>query len=218
MPFELFDPAAEFRITAGNLPHWFQPGVTYFITFRTDDSFPVDVARNWYRRRDIWLHTHGLDPRAKNWAREFRQLPSAAQREFHSTFSHEFMGHIDKGHGECPLRNSELARLVADALHHFDGQRYHLGDYVVMPNHVHVLVCLLGETDIEGLCYSWKKYSAREINKALGLSGRFWHEESFDHLVRTPKQFEALRSYIADNPKKAGLQAGEYVCWQREKT
>jgi hypothetical protein len=62
-----------------------------------------------------------------------------------------------------------------------------------MPNHVHLLVCLLGNTDLEEQCYSWKKYTATSINRALGQKGRFWQEESFDHLVRSPEQFHYLR-------------------------
>jgi len=211
MSFEFFDHDAGARITAGKLPHWYQPGVTYFITFRTDDSFPVALARLWYRRRDLWLRDHGIIPRSPGWVKQFRGLPMADQDEFHRTFSREFMAHLDRGHGECVLRQPELARIVADSLHHFDGVRYQLGDYVVMPNHVHLLVCLLGGTDLEEQCYSWKKFSATQINRVLGRTGRFWHEESFDHLVRGPTQFEDLQTYVADNPKKAGLRDGEYL-------
>jgi REP-associated tyrosine transposase len=131
--FELFDPTAEVQITSGRLPHWYQPGVTYFITFRTDDSFPSAVARQWYGRRDQWLRDHGIDPAAHAWESRLRQLPDKQSQEFHSTFSREFMEHLDKGHGECVLRRAELARIVAESLHYFDGQRYHLGDFVVMP-------------------------------------------------------------------------------------
>jgi type I restriction enzyme R subunit len=215
MAFELFDPSGDLRITAGKLPHWYQPGVTYFITFRTDDSFPVVVARQWYSRRDQWLRDHGIDPAALGWESRLRELPDELCLEFHSTFSHEFMEHLDKGHGECALRRPELARIVAVSLHHFNGERYLLGDYVVMPNHVHLLVCLLGATDAEGQCYSWKKFTSTQINSRLGRKGRFWHEESFDHLVRTSGQFEYLRTYIANNPKRAGLSEGEYLYWRR---
>ena len=46
MIFELFDPKAETTVHEGsNLPHWFQAGVTYFVTFRTEDSIPADAAR-----------------------------------------------------------------------------------------------------------------------------------------------------------------------------
>src|SRR5437660_8791489 len=101
MNFELFDPDAELQITAGNLPHWYQPGVTYFVTFRTDDSFPVQVAEIWYQRRNEWLKRRGIDPIHRDWAARLRALPEAEQHSFHNTFSREFMDCLDKGHGEC---------------------------------------------------------------------------------------------------------------------
>lgn len=216
MSFELFDSTVDVRVTAGSLPHWYQPGVTYFITFRTDDSFPTEVARQGYSWRDNWLLEYGIDPKTTDWTARLQQLSEAKQREFHATFSREFMNHLSKGHGECLLRRPELSQVVARSLRHFDGQRHHLGDFVVMPNHVHLLVCLLGDTDLKQQCYSWKKYTATEINRVLGRVGRFWHEESFDHLVRNPDQFDYLKAYIANNPRKAGLRAGEYLHWQRD--
>jgi hypothetical protein len=69
MTFELFDPQREVRITAGNLPHWYQPGVTYFVTIRTEDSIPKDVADLWYRRRNDWLRRHGIDASSLHYGR-----------------------------------------------------------------------------------------------------------------------------------------------------
>jgi REP element-mobilizing transposase RayT len=111
-------------------------------------------------------------------------------------------------------RACSSARSVAENLRHFDGERYRLSEFVVMPNHVHLLVCLLGQTDLEKQCYSWKKYTATQINRVLGERGRFWHEESFDHLVRSPEEFEHLRRYIVENPQQARLQEGEYLLWR----
>lgn len=216
MIFELFDPQGELRIAEGNsLPHWFQPGVTYFITFRTEDSIPVDLTRQWHWRRDDWLRRHAIDPATANWKAALAALPREARLVFHETFSQEFLDHLDKGHGACVLRRSELAQLVAESLKYFDGQRYYLGDFVVMPNHVLLLVCLLGDTDVEEQCYSWKKYTATRINRLLGQKGRFWQEESFDHLVRTAEQLAAIQQYIAENPARARLQEGEYDYWRR---
>jgi putative transposase len=215
MPFEFFDKTMDLRITAGNLPHWFQPGVTYFITWRTDDSIPRDVLDLWVRRRDDWLRRHGIDPRGPRWRARLDSLPERQQREFHSTFSREFLEYLDRGHGDCVLKRRDLADIVAKSLRHFEGQRYPLGDFVVMPNHVHLLVCLLGATDVEDQCHSWKKYTATQINQVLDRQGRFWHEESFDHLVRGPEQFDGFRRYIADNPTKAGLREGGYLHWHR---
>ncbi len=144
-----------------------------------------------------------------------RRLPELQQREFHRTFSREFLASLDKGYGACVLRQPALAQMVADSLRHFDGQRYHLGDFVVMPNHVHVLVGLLGDTDVVILCTSWKHFTATKINRALGRRGRFWQEEAFDHLVRSPEEFEGLCRYIEENPRKAGLRPGEFLHYHR---
>lgn len=226
MAFEFYDPEMDVRITSGNLPHWFQPGVTYFITFRTADSLPAEVVELWLRRRNDWLQRHGIEPskvvgtlrvpnpKTREWATQLHNLPAAQQREFHNLFSRDFMEHLDRGHGQCVLKRPDLAGIVADSLRHDDGRHYQLGGFVIMPNHVHVLACLLDETDLERQCYSWKKYTATRINRALGRRGRFWQEESFDHLVRSSEQFDGLQHYIADNPIKAGLREGEYLYWQ----
>jgi putative transposase len=277
MDFEFYDRSQDVRITEGDLPHWFQPGVTYFITFRTADSVPVEVLRQWHRHRNDWLQRHGIDaapvvrtlrvrklgpqsvraaeePSADSRTRSVRttadsrtrsvrttadsrtrsvrttadsrtrsvrttaqlqSLSAAEQREYHRLFSREFMEYLDRGYGECLLRRSDLAEIVADSLRHGDGTDYQMADFVVMPNHVHLLACLLGENDLVKLCYSWKKYTATRINQVLGRRGRFWQDESFDHLVRSAEQFDGFRLYIADNPTKAGLRKGEYLLWKR---
>jgi putative transposase len=75
--------------------------------------------------------------------------------------------------------------------------------------------CQVSQTS-ETTCYSWKHYTAAKIHRAMGRMGRFWQEESFDHLVRTPEQFGAIRRYIAANASLARLRAGEYIRYQRE--
>jgi putative transposase len=209
--FNLFDYHEDFRVTCGNLPHWFQPGVTYFVTFRTEDSLPKDVADRWYRRRDDWLRRCKIDPTSKSWKAALEKLPQELQRQFHKEFSEEYLALLDKGYGKCSLADHELAGLVSDSLLHFDGLRYDLGDFVVMPNHIHLLVCLRGATEIEKQCYSLKKFSASKINERLKRTGRFWQEESFDHLVRSCEAFERFQLYIARNGESAGLGPGQYL-------
>jgi len=216
MTFEFFDPKDEVVIREGNLPHWFQPGVTYFITFRTEDSVPQQLVKSWYGRREEWLRANGIEPQASNWRTRLRAAPEL-DKKFSTIFTREFMEYLDRGLGECVLRDQKLAAVVASSFHHFDGQKYHLGDFIVMPNHVHLLVCLLGATEIEPMCESWKHFTARQINKELGRQGRFWQEESFDHLVRSAEQLEALERYIAENPAKSGTGEGDYLHYRRSK-
>jgi type I restriction enzyme R subunit len=208
--FELFDPKGELRVTRGALPHWYQPGATYFVTFRTEDSVPAELVRSWHRRRDEWLMQHGVEARGAGWRTTLRNQPEL-EREYNQTFAREFMAYLDRGHGECVLRRPELAAILAKSLRYADGGEYHLGDFVIMPNHVHLLVGLVGETDVLRLCTSWKHFTGHEINKALARRGRFWQEDSFDHLVRTPEAFDYLCRYIAENPVKARLKLGEYL-------
>lgn len=92
-----------------------------------------------------------------------------------------------------------------------------MGDFVVMPNHVHLLVQFLEAVDMQRQCESWKHFTATLINRELGRTGHFWQGESFDHLVRSPEQFEALRQYIAENPRQANLREGEYLHYVRKR-
>ena len=216
MIFEFFDPGMDLRITAGKLPHWYQPDVTYFITYRTDDSLPIAVAELWYRRRNDWLRRHGVDPKAANCRRNCANCPTPSSACTTTPSPGNSWNTWIAAMAHCVLKRPDLAAIVADNLRHFDGERYTLADFVVMPNHVHLLACLLGSTDIVDQCSSWKKYHGDEDQRGAGERGRFWHEESFDCLVRTPEQCEHLRRYIADNPKKVGLHEHEYVYWSRQ--
>jgi REP element-mobilizing transposase RayT len=217
MIFELFDPTEEFVVRDGsNLPHWHQPGVTFFVTFRTEDSIPANIARTWHLSRADWLHRHGIDGNDPRWRTALERLDRRVQRDFHETFSRDYLEALDRGAGACALHDPDLAKEVADSLRHFDGQRYLMSDFIVMPNHVHLLVCLLADYQIEALCYSWKKFTAGKINRKLGRQGRFWQEESFDHLVRSPDQFVAIRRYIATNGVAAGLKPYEYLHYTRQ--
>ncbi|HVC95411.1 MAG TPA: transposase [Pirellulales bacterium] len=211
LPFEFFDREADVAISEGRLPHWEQSGKTYFITFRTADSMPADVFERWHQKRRDGLLRHGIDLHDENWSDRLAELEWRFQRQFHETISREFHQHLDSGYGKCVLRQRELGEIVAKSLRHFDGERYRKGDFVVMPNHVHALVQLWGDTRLKKQCYSWKKYTATQINRALGGEGEFWQKESFDHLVRGSDQFERIRRYIADNPANARLKPGEYT-------
>jgi putative transposase len=213
--FQFFNPNEKVTITRGHLPHWDQEGATYFITWRTADSIPREVWLRWRDERDAWLRQHGIDPAAKDWRRHVEELAEEHRQDFRR-FARALEAELDAGHGECVLRLPHLAALVVGALRFFGGTRYVLGDFVVMPNHVHLLVGGLPRDAMLKQVESWKKWTALRINEALGRRGRFWQDESFDHLVRNEASFGKFRHYIAQNPVKAGLRQGEFVAWRHE--
>lgn len=215
MKFQFFDPLVPVTITRGHLPHWDQDGATYFITWRTADSIPNAVWEQWRHGRAAWLAEHGIDPTLKDWRKYVEELSEAERKDFRR-FSKALEDEVDAGHGECLLRRAELAGIMADSLCFFDGTRYTLGDFVVMPNHVHLLVGGMAREAMRKQVESWKKWSAIKINEALGRRGRFWQDENFDHLVRNEASFVKFRDYIAQNPVKAGLRGGEFVYWRCE--
>lgn len=92
-----------------------------------------------------------------------------------------------------------------------DERRYSLYAYVVMPNHVYLLVTPLAP--VPTLLRHLKGASARLANQIVGRTGQpFWQPESYDHWVRDEKEFRKIQGYIEDNPVKAGLAkaAGMY--------
>jgi type I restriction enzyme R subunit len=216
--FRFFDPEAEFAVTERRLPHWAQAGTLCFLTWRTWDSIPGRVLAEWLSGRGSWLARHGIDPLTEGWRTRLALLPAPARAEFHRTFSGRWHAMLDESHGACVLKRPEVAGTVAESLRHFDGDRYTLTDFVVMPNHVHVLAAFSDEALMLAQCESWKHFTAVRINKALGRAGRFWQADGFDHLVRGAEQFDALRRYIADNPRRAGLAPGEFIHYSRELT
>jgi putative transposase len=114
---------------------------------------------------------------------------------------------LDRGRGGCWLRRPEIASLVQDALLHFDGQRYRLLGWCLMPNHVHVVAEALHGHALGKVVQSWKSFTARRANEILGRSGSFWHPDYFDRYMRNEEHLHRTIEYIEQNPVKAGLVA-----------
>jgi REP element-mobilizing transposase RayT len=108
--------------------------------------------------------------------------------------------------GPRHLANAEIAELVVNGLNNGETRfdRYQLHAFVVMPNHVHILVT--PKVPATKWLGPLKGFTAHEANRILGLTGKpFWQNESYDHLVRSPEEFDRVQRYIENNPVKAGL-------------
>ncbi|MDL1983313.1 MAG: transposase [Deltaproteobacteria bacterium] len=172
---------------AGNLPHWRQKGVSYFVTFRTADSLPHEKLTKWKTEKEAWIADHSEPHNEKT------------KREFYKKFPERLQQWLDQGHGECLLKQQDLKDIVERAMLHFDDVRYDLDAFVIMPNHVHVLVTPKRGHALSAILHSWKSFTANEINKRTARTGAFWQKESFDHIVRNPAQLEKIRQYIREH-------------------
>ena len=201
--FAPFDWEAVTRSQRRRLPHVTQPGVIYFVTFRLADSVPLEVARRWNDEKTTWLAAH-----PPPW-------PPDVERAYHRRFTMRLERWLDAGHGGCVMKQPDVRDEIMASLRHDDGRRYELGDYVIMPNHVHALLKPLVVAPASKLLGTAKGASARRINARLGAHGALWMDESFDHIVRGMDSLKKFQRYIADNPAKAGLSAHEFTHEQR---
>jgi REP element-mobilizing transposase RayT len=109
---------------------------------------------------------------------------------------------------------------MASVIHSFDGERYSLAAWCVMPNHVHVVVqpfaSVTGGTpvprsELPDILHSWKSFTSKQANQLLQRSGDFWQAEYYDHLIRNEADFRHAVRYVLDNPIKAGLRNWKWV-------
>jgi predicted dehydrogenase/threonine dehydrogenase-like Zn-dependent dehydrogenase/REP element-mobilizing transposase RayT len=197
-----YDPNNKTDKARRHLPHWGQGGVTQFVTFRQADAIAREKLDQWHAEREAWLHDH-----PQPWDFETEEL-------YHRLFSERLETWLDQGAGSCVLAREDAARLVENAMRHFDGERYVLDAYVIMPNHVHVLLKPLGDHTLSDIMHSWKSFTSREIKKLYDLGAEpFWQGERFDHALRSESALEGKREYISQNPSKlkSGFRVGSGI-------
>lgn len=197
------DAHATLRIRQGaRLPHWTMDGATYFVTFRLEDSLPKSVLDAWlYERENI----------EKAAIRRGRPLIAEERKRLNYLYSEKVGKYLDAGHGACWMRDDNIASIVANSLQHFDGDRYDLYAWCVMPNHVHSVLRPLARHELPQILHSWKSFSAHAANKLLRRNGQFWEEEYYDHLIRDEADFRHCVEYTLANPEMAGLINWKWV-------
>jgi putative transposase len=136
-------------------------------------------------------------------------LPALPPGVIYPTPGHAFAAQdraLHQSHAPAWLRDPHVAREVVKAIRAGEGERnvYELQAWVVMPNHVHVL--LLPHASLRTITHWIKGRTARQGNRLLGRSVQtFWQRESYDHWVRSEREFQRIVSYIEGNPVLAGL-------------
>ena len=172
-----------------NLPHIYKPFSTYFITFRLKGSLPLTkllLLREKYEQ---------LNPKTKD--EKYENMKS---------FFFEYDELIHENKRLNFLIDKQVANIVKSSIHYYDGKKYNLFCFSVMPNHVHLIFHLPNEKEnISDIMKGIKGFSAFQINKLRNRKGRVWQDESYDHIIRDEDELFALIDYTLMNPVKAGL-------------
>ncbi|MBC7796276.1 MAG: transposase [Pyrinomonadaceae bacterium] len=166
----------------GYLPHYDPGSATQFITCRLFDSLPQKVLER-FRMELETKQAEDIDREVMILIEKF----------------------LDSGYGECFLKERRIAEIVRDSLQKFDGERYKLISWIIMPNHIHLLLKPLNGWELSKILQSFKSFTAQEANKFLNRSGKFWMREYFDRYIRDYEHFEKVFRYIENNPVKAGF-------------
>lgn len=220
--------------TERDLPHFHPPDATLFVTFRLSETIPKPVLR-MYRAQKRWWEEETKRIVALKLKDDSPEIKAheLSLREFHRKWFVQFEEILHKQEtGPTWLKDDQVAKIVADALHYRDGKAYRLDAYCIMSNHVHTVFApfltaeelrevLLPEglrfisknPPLDRIMKSLKGYSAWEANGAIGRRGTFWQRESYDHVVRNNAEFDRIVKYVLDNPVKASLTKD----WQKWK-
>ncbi len=176
------------------IPHFDQPHLIQHITIRLNDVVPEETIDRW--KKEL------------NWA---EKMPAGDLRR--AALRKRIERYEDAGYGACWLRDDRIASIVEQAILHFDGIRYRILAWCIMPNHVHVIVEVWEAFSLAQIAHSWKSYTAHEANKLLNRSGTFWFREYHDRFIRNDQHLADAVEYVESNPVKAGL-AGTKAEWK----
>jgi putative DNA methylase len=166
----------------GYLPHFDGVALPQFISYHLADSIPAKVI--------------------KRWCDEFKRLEYEQERIL---LQRRIEKYLDCGFGELLLKDERVAGMVQNSLLNFDGSRYRLFAWVVMPNHLHSLMTRFEDFELKNILHSIESYTAHEANKLLHRTGQFWIEDYFDRYIRDEEHFHQTVEYIEMNPAKARL-------------
>ena len=192
-----FDPKLPISIWRKNLPHWQQEGKIHYLTIRLHDSLPRQVVDQYKAEKEIFLHKYP------------RPWDDDIIRKYQLLISNPIENYLDAGYGCCALGDPSARQYLIDAIDYYDGNRFGVLAYVIMPNHMHMLVVPLNGYGLDETVSSVLRFSATGINRHIGRKGKFWQTEPFDSIVRNQMHYIKCLEYIKHNPDN--LPIGSYA-------
>ena len=199
--FRGLDRERPITIYRRHLPHWRQPGATYFITFRLNDALPQSKLRELRELRMTWEALHPEPRSEEDWQAYARQYTRLAEHW------------LDQGFGACLLKEKRYAELLLSALSHGHEEHYFLGAAVIMPNHCHAIIKPYDGVRLESIVGRWKQFTSRRMNQDLGQLGTMWGQECYDRIIRDADHLRRIIHYMAQNPVKAKIPSRQRKLW-----
>jgi REP element-mobilizing transposase RayT len=182
--------------TRGYLPHWELAGATYSVTFRVHGSLPAEVVDRLHEERRRIARAIGGG----------RPLTAIEEMHLGAYMERRYDDALHDNVSIAPLANRDVADALARTLTFFEGERYRLEAWSIMPNHVHTVCTPLAAHTIANILHSWKSFSSNRLQEILGTSGVFWDREYYDRIVRDERDLADTVEYVLRNPEKAGLR------------
>jgi putative transposase len=147
---QFFDPRQDVSVIHKRLPHWSQAGTVAFITWRTADSLPTAMLERLARERSDLLQRFGIAD--ADWEQQVAKLSAVDRGKLQWSLFEAWDRQLDAAAGDCVLARPELSAMVAESLFRFDDDRYLLTNFVVMPNHVHLLAAFQNDETMLAQC------------------------------------------------------------------
>lgn len=177
------------EIWGRKLPHWFQENKTMFVTFRLADSLPKNKVEEF------------LADRANMLKEEKRTAGNNTRKAYDIMMMRKMEYCLNNGYGNCILRREDVRNVLVEALYYYNNKEYLLHTFVVMPNHVHILLSSLTNKPINNIIGKVKGFTTFQLRKSLGINEDIWQKGIFDRILRNWDEFEKYVDYIANNPK-----------------
>ena len=176
-----------------DLPHWVVEHGRYSITLRCTGSLPRTIVLQLEEQRRLLQTVEPQSQEAENFRRKLFLCLD---------------GYLDQGLGFAPLRRHEISTAFHVWLHEYREDNLEFSDFVIMPNHIHLLTRPLFLQSVQEFQRIWKLFkgrSARFLNQHLNRSGKFWQSYGYDRWIRSETEYHRWQRYLAKNPEKANL-------------
>lgn len=193
------------------LPHFQQPGQTYFITWNLENAVPPKALARYTQKLNelkAQIESHKIQKSNNNTIDILKADYNSVRRKYIKAYDDL----LNLGDNLIvDLSKTENLNLIKETLHFWEGKKLENMAYCIMPNHIHWVIGLC-EKDatghpvyLEDIMQSVKRFSANRINKLEKRSGSLWQHESFDTTIRDSMHLFKAINYTLQNPVSAGL-------------